>query len=211
MQMLRALTALCCGLLGCASGPEPVSEPPNYGLENGWVWVRGPWEAIRPSKDPDDVIDQLCPAIMELPGARFGDYGREYCGLIYSLEDNTYYASHPSPLADTKKGYVAREKSCYVPRQVVDLRGHPDIHADYHGHPWSPSSMIESRVDLKSATQMYSVRVQFDKSCHIQKLIPYLKEDRPGELYERRGKSWKLIGLIKPQDKASGRITFVDD
>ncbi len=71
--------------------------------------------------------------------------------------------------------------------------------------------MRDSRLDLLSATQVFSIRIQFDKACHIQKLVPYLKEDRPGELYERRGKSWKLIGLIKPENKASGRVTLVND
>jgi hypothetical protein len=71
--------------------------------------------------------------------------------------------------------------------------------------------MLESRADLLGATQVFSIRIQFDKARHIQKLIPYLKEDRPGELYERRGKSWKLIGLIKPENKASGRVTRVTE
>lgn len=207
----RALLMVAGGWLGCASSPTTSGEPANYGFKDGQVWVRGPWEAITPSADPDEVIDQLCPAVMELPGARFGDYGREYCGLIYSLGDGTYYASHPSPLGDPRIGRVSREKSCYVPRQVEDARGHSETLADYHGHPWSPSSMLGSRSDLLGATQVFSIRIQFDKACLIQKLIPFLKEERPGELYERRGKSWKLIGLIKPENKASGRVTLVND
>ena len=212
MEWVRKALFLVAGSwLGCASGPATPGEPANYGLKDGQVWVRGPWEAIQPSADPDEVIDQLCPAVMELPGARFGDYGREYCGLIYSLGDGMYYASHPSPLADPHIGRVSREKSCDVPRQVEDARGHPETLGDYHGHPWSPSSMLESRADRLGATQVFSIRIQFDKACHLQKLIPYLKEDRPGELYERRGKSWKLIGHIKAEHKASGRVTRVND
>ncbi|MFL5347879.1 MAG: hypothetical protein ACJ8AT_24070 [Hyalangium sp.] len=211
MRLLRGLIVLCWGLVGCASGPGPAGEPANYGLKDGLVWVRGPWEAIKPSRDPDEVIDQLCPAVMELPGARFGDYGREYCGLVYSLGDGTYYASYPSPLANPKPRRSSRDKACYVPQLVVDQRGAPAPLADYHGHPWSPSSMLDSKEDLLGATQVFSIRIQFDKVCHLQKLIPYLKEDRPGELYERRGKSWKLIGLIKPENKASGRVTPVNE
>jgi hypothetical protein len=209
MWLLRGLILLFGGLLGCASGPETAGEPANYGLKDGQVWVRGPWEAIKPSQDPDDVIDQLCPAVMELPGARFGDNGREYCGLVYSLADGLYYASHPSPLARIQLSSRSKEKSCFVPRQVVDSRGQPDPFADYHGHPWAQSSMLRSPVDRLAATQVFSVRIQFDTACHIQKLVPYLNEDRPGELYERRGKSWKLIGLIKPENKASGQVTRV--
>ena len=197
--------------MGCASGPQAADETANYGLKDGQVWVRGPWEAIKPSADPDDVIDQLCPAVMALPGAKFGDYGSEYCGLVYSLADGLYYASHPSPLARIQLRSDSKKKTCYVPQQVVDPRGQPDPFSDYHGHPWAHSSMLGSSADLLAATQVFSVRIQFDTACHIQKLVPYLNEDRPGELYERRGKSWKLIGLIKPENKASGRVTRVDE
>lgn len=214
MKWVRRVPVLVCwGLVACATGPEPAGEGVNYGVNpSGLVWVRGPWEAIKPSQDPDEVIDQLCPAIMELPGAQFGDYGREYCGLVYSLGDGTYYASHPSPIARTQFVGPTKEKFCRIPRQVVDARGQPDLVADYHGHPWSPSSMINSRLDLVSATQLFSIRIQFDKACNVQKLIPYLQEEgRPGELYERHGTSWKLIGLIEPENKASGRVTRVTE
>ncbi|ADO74480.1 conserved uncharacterized protein [Stigmatella aurantiaca DW4/3-1] len=48
--------------------------------------------------------------------------------------------------------------------------------------------MAKSTADLLGATQIYSLRIQFDKACHVQKLVPYLNEERPGELYERRGR-----------------------
>jgi hypothetical protein len=205
------LGLVCCGWLGCANGPEPAGEAATYGRENGRVWVSGPWEAIKPSSDADEVIDQLCPAVMKLPRAKDEDYGREYCGVIYSLGDGIYYASHPSPLSRTHAGWVSPTKNCYVPRSVRDARGQSEMLADYHSHPWSPSSMSSSPNDRVSATQIYSIRIQFDTACDIQKLVPYLTKDRPGELYERRGKHWKLIGLIKPEDKDRGRITPVDD
>ncbi|WP_224243045.1 hypothetical protein [Hyalangium gracile] len=66
-----------------------------------------------------------------------------------------------------------------------------------------------SRVDTAERNQIWLVRIQFDSACHIQKLLPYRYENRPGELYERLGKGWKLIGYIYPEDKASGRITSV--
>lgn len=71
--------------------------------------------------------------------------------------------------------------------------------------------MTRSTKDLLSATQLYSIRIQFDSSCNLQKLVPYLNEERPGELYARQGKRWKLIGLIQPEDKARGFITRVND
>ena len=163
------------------------------------------------SIDADEVIDQLCPAVMKLPLAREEDYGREYCGVIYSLGDGIYYASHPSFLGDTRAGRVSPLKTCYIPRSVRDARGQIVPLGDYHGHPWSPSPMTKSPRDRVSATQLYSLRIQFDTTCKLQKLIPYLTEERPGELYERRGKHWILIGFIKPGDKATGFITLVND
>lgn len=211
MRLLLALTLVCSGWLGCAHGSEPVRDPTTYGRDNGRVWVSGPWEAIQPSSDVDEVIDQLCPAILRLPGAKDGDFGREYCGLIYTQGDGIYHASHPSTLSTTRVGRVSSEKSCIVPRMVRDARGPGEPLADYHSHPWSPSDMIRSPQDKKSATQLYSIRIQFDTACNIQKLVPYLTENRPGELYERQGKHWKLIGLIQPENKARGFITSVDD
>lgn len=209
MWLLRGLTLVCWGVLGCASGPQAPGEADTYGVKDGRVWVRGPWEAITPSSDADEVIDQLCPAIMRLPRATEEDHGREYCGVIYSLGQDTYYASHPSPLGDTRMGRVSPRKNCYVPSIVEDARGQIVPLGDYHSHPWAPSNM--SLEDRFSANQVYSIRLQFDKACLVQKLIPYLNEDRPGELYERRGKSWKLIGLIKLEHKASGVITRAND
>jgi proteasome lid subunit RPN8/RPN11 len=209
MGLFRSLTLMCWGVLGCASGLQAPGESDTYGIRDGQVWVRGPWEAIRPSSDADEVIDQLCPAVMRLHRAKEEDYGREYCGVIYSMSDGTYYASHPSPLRDTRMGTVSSRKNCYIPSIVEDARGRSVPLADYHSHPWSPSAM--SLEDRFSANQVYSIRLQFDNACLVQKLVPYLNEDRPGELYERRGKHWKLIGLIKVEHKASGVITRVND
>jgi hypothetical protein len=211
VRFFLGLTVVYWGMLGCANSLERFGEPATYGRENGSVWVSGPWEAIKPSGDVDEVIDQLCPAIMNLPFAREEDYGREYCGVIYSLGDDIYYASHPSPLSRTHAGRVSPTKNCFVPRSVRDARGQSTTLADYHSHPWPGSSMDKSILDRLSARQLYAIRIQFDTACTLQKLIPYLTEERPGELYERRGKHWKLIGLIKPEDKATGRITPVND
>jgi hypothetical protein len=211
MRILCGLALVCCGVLGCASSPHASGEAATYGVKDGRVWVSGPWDAIKPSDDADEVIDQLCPAIMRLPRAQDGDYGQEYCGVIYSLGGDTYYASHPSPLGRKEDGRGSPEKSCYVPRNVRDARGEIVPLGDYHSHPWSPSSMTGSTRDRLSATQLYSIRIQLDAGCNLQKLVPHLNEDRPGELYARRGKSWTLIGLIKPEDKARGFITRVND
>lgn len=199
------------GLLGCAGTPEvpPEAASANYGRENKRVWVRGPWEAIKPSTEMDDVVDQLCPAVMELPGARDKDYGREYCGAIYTLGDGTYYASFPSPLARTVLVGPSSRKSCHPPHSVKDDRGTADIEADYHSHPWGPSAMSDK--DRSKATQLYFVRIQFDSRCQVMRLLPHHKDDSPGELFLRQGRAWKLIGQILPEDKATGTITPVEE
>jgi hypothetical protein len=79
--------------------------------------------------------------------------------------------------------------------------------ADYHGHPWPASGLSEK--DRQRRRQFWQFRVQFDSQCTIQKLVPNLDNSRPGEVYECRGKSWVLIGIIRPEDKAYGYITPV--
>ena len=67
-----------------------------------------------------------------------------------------------------------------------------------------------SLEDRLAKTQRWLIRIQFDTACHIQKLTPNRDSDRPGELYERRGQIWKLVGYIMPEDKEIGRITPVE-
>jgi len=199
-------------LLGCASaslssgsGASAGAEQ-DYGLQaDGFVWVRGPWSAIQPSPDLDEVIDQLCPAVMALPRADWKDYGQEYCGAIYTLGDGAYYASKPSPLGKPDGIGPSQRKNCYPPRYVIDQRGRASTRLDYHSHPWPGSRMSER--DRQARTQIWPLRIQFDTRCTIQKLVPNLDSTLPGEVYERRGKTWVRTGVIPPEDKPSGYVT----
>jgi hypothetical protein len=65
--------------------------------------------------------------------------------------------------------------------------------------------------DRRANLQLFHIRIQFDADCTVTKLIPYLNEDRPGEIYVRRGKEWVLTGYIKPEDKKLGTVTHVGD
>lgn len=205
MRLCAGLSLTCCGLLACASGPRVAGETETYGWRDGRVWVRGSWEQISPSKDVDEVIDQLCPAVMRLPNARLKEFGQEYCGAIYSLGDGTYYASHPSPLSPQVLIVPERSKKCRPPRYVEDARGRVSILADYHSHPWPRNRM--SQDDLLESNQRWFLRIQFDTTCHMMKLIPYVGENRPGEVYEREGREWRLIAIIQPEDKATGIVS----
>jgi hypothetical protein len=205
----RVLTFVSLSCAGCASGPQSPIENKDYGLRDGFVWVRGPWEAITPSAKEDDVIDQLCPAVMQLPRAQGREYGLEYCGAIYSLNDGLFYASQPSPLGPVLKAIPEKEKRCKPPFFVEDPRGEIQVRADFHSHPWAHSRM--SAADRTEARQRYSIRIQFDTICRVMKLVPYIGEPRPGEVYERRGRNWALLGIIKPEHKAAGTITPVGE
>jgi hypothetical protein len=208
----RPVASLVLALLGCAGGPDAPLVARDYGFEetSGRVWVRGPWDAITPSRDIDEVIDQLCPAVMTLPRARERDYEQEYCGLIYSLGDGLYYASRTSALGQLELVGPSRRKSCIVPQRVLDARGRAHPIADFHSHPWAPSPL--SQKDLLRGNQWWIIRIQFDTACHVQKLIPHADDhDKAGEVYERQGQRWILVGRILPEDKAAGRITAVED
>jgi hypothetical protein len=202
-----AFVGLWC--IGCAISPQGPVENTDYGLRDGFVWVRGPWETITPSANVDEVIDQLCPAIMQLPRAQGREYGQEYCGAIYALEDGLFYASMPSPLGPILKAIPEKEKRCKPPLFVEDPRGDANPLADFHSHPWAHSRM--SAADRMEARQRFSIRIQFDTTCRVMKLVPHIGEPRPGEVYERRGKGWVLLGTIKPEHKAAGVITPVGD
>ena len=153
------------------------------------------------------MIDQLCPSVMALPGAQSGAYGREYCGVLYSLDDGFYYASVPSVLTETELVGPANRKSCFSPAVVRDDRGQVLAPADFHGHPWPNSGLSEP--DRRERNQRFRFRIQFDTTCRVQKLIPHVREPRPGEIYERQGKTWRLMGYIQPEDKELGFITPV--
>lgn len=68
-----------------------------------------------------------------------------------------------------------------------------------------------SEKDRKSRNHLWSIRIQFDTACHIQKLIPYAYDNRPSELYERRGKTWRLVAIIQIEDKDTGKLTRVSE
>ena len=215
MHPLFVRSALSTMLLyGCLSSCSGVllqgEQNSNYGRDpDKRVWVRGPWAAITPSKSLDEVVDQLCPAVMALDGARAGDYGIEYCGVVYSLEDGVYYASHFSSLAPQELSVPRKTKQCYLPSYVQDARGKAMIALDAHGHPWRGSTI--SREDLRADTQVWAMRIQFDPACRVLKYVPQADPAHRGEVYERQGKDWRLIGIVKPEDKPYGIMTRIGD
>jgi hypothetical protein len=191
---------------GCASaGGLRLKEGADYGREGRAVWVRGPWELVTPSSDMDEVIDQLCPAVMRLADARGHDDGVEYCGLLYVGADGRSYASAPSRLSVEGEVAPALTKTCLVPLKLRDAGGFRAIEGDYHSHPW-PDSPPSSRRDTAARNQIYSIRIQFDTTCHVYKLVPHVGEPVPAEVFVRVGRSWHLLRSIPLWDKASGNV-----
>jgi len=167
---------------------------------------RGPWTLVRPSADIDDVIDQLCPAVMSLPDARAHDDGVEYCGLLYQGVDGGFRASAPSRLpAKVRTELMRASKTCTIPLRVADPGGVRAIEADFHSHPW-PDSPLTPPFDTASRNQRYSIRIQFDTTCHVLKLVPHVNEPVPAEIFERVGRSWHLLRTIPVHHKDSGTI-----
>lgn len=194
------------GLLACSAAKSMrLRLGADYGEEGAKVWVRGPWEAITPSRDLDEVIDQLCPAVERLDRARDGNDGVEYCGLLYSSPDGLKYASAPSPLGLSIHEKTSREKSCRIPLLLRDQRAGTQVLADFHSHPWPENPL--STGDLSSRQQHWSLRIQFDTTCHVYKYVPYADEARPGEIYLRAGSSWRFVGIVRVADKREGRPT----
>jgi hypothetical protein len=156
--------------------------------------------------DIDDVIDQLCPAVMQLPDARGHDDGVEYCGLLYIGGEGEYRASVPSRLAGSAPpGVAAGSKTCRIPLRVNDASGVRAVEADFHSHPW-PDSPLTGEFDAASRNQRYSIRIQFDTTCHVLKLVPHLNEPVPAEVFQRVGRSWRLLRVIPVYNKAKGKI-----
>lgn len=197
-------------LLGCSSTPNKTQGTVHHGYidsSSNYVWARGSWPDVTPSRNVDEVIDRLCPAIMKLDGATWKDHGKEYCGVIYTLGDGLYRVTYPSPLGRWELTMGQRKKkSCYPVRKVVDPNAEViSILADYHSHPWYPSPL--SPEDLMGKNQLYYIKIQFDSECHIMKLVPHMgNQDKPGEVYERRRGQWVQVGLIKPENKTRGLV-----
>jgi hypothetical protein len=202
---LVSLVPLAVGLGNCASVPGPLREGTDYGEDDRGVWVRGPWASVEPSADIDDVIDRLCPAVMQLPGARGHDDGVEYCGLLYRGADDLFHASVPSPLAPLGNLGSSPIKSCRIPRKVSDPAGVRVVESDFHSHPW-PGSPLTSGRDTAAPYQRYSIRIQFDTTCRVLKFVPHSSEPVPAELFERVGRSWRLLRVIPVHAKDRGII-----
>ena len=161
---------------------------------------------MTPGTDIDEVVDQLCPAVMRLADARGHDDGVEYCGLLYVGADGRFYASVPSPLSPRAgRGRSSPHKACRVPKTVNDPTGVLTVEADFHSHPW-PDSPLTAINDTRAGVQRYSFRVQFDTTCHVLKFVPHLNEPVPGEVFERVGRSWHLLRVIPVSDKETGKI-----
>lgn len=87
---------------------------------------------------------------------------------------------------------------------VRDQRQPLAVLSDYHSHPWPDSPLSANDAALRS--QRWSIRIQFDTRCHVYKLVPHVGDSVPGEVYERVAKTWRLVSIIRVEDKPAGLV-----
>lgn len=65
--------------------------------------------------------------------------------------------------------------------------------------------------DFQNRTQVWLIRIQFDVACTVMKYVPHKNTPRPGEVYVRRERRWRLVGLLESErDKELGIVTLVE-
>jgi len=55
--------------------------------------------------------------------------------------------------------------------------------------------------------QKWSIRIEFDTHCRVYKYVLHLNEARPGEVFLRVGKTWRLQSIVRLDDKRDGKST----
>ncbi|MCY1046564.1 hypothetical protein OV208_34995 [Corallococcus sp. bb12-1] len=142
-------------MVGCST-PNPNVRVRR--LPNGLLQVTGPLAG--PFKSTAELAGNACELITRQPGASSGEYGIEYCALVYySSAEDAFYLSHLSDIQGESKG---ANKSCSVPSSLDDPQ-HLDaiILGRSHSHPhnrrfsrqdlgeerrWFPSRIADSRT-----------------------------------------------------------------
>lgn len=188
-------------MMGCST-PNPdvrVRE-----LPDGQLQVTGPLAGPFPTME--ELAGSACEILTRQPGASSGDYGMEYCALVYySGAEDAYYLSHLSDIHGTS---VGRTKSCRVPTRLDDPR-HLDaiILGRGHNHPhnrrfskadlgderrWVPTRIADSRTGKVLRRQLLLFYREKAGECRAYK---YDYTDR--EVAALRGGVWVPIGAVR--------------
>ncbi|RKG73968.1 hypothetical protein D7W82_38485 [Corallococcus sp. CA049B] len=172
-------------------------------LPDGQLQVTGPLAGPFPTVE--ELAGNACEIMTRQPGASSGDYGMEYCALVYySGAEDAYYLSH---LSDVQGTSVGRTKSCLVPTKLDDPR-HLDavILGRGHNHPhnrrfsqkdmgrdreWVPSRIADSRTGKVLRRHLLLFYREKAGECRAYK---FDYADR--EVAALRGGVWVPIGSV---------------
>lgn len=51
----------------------------------------------------------------------------------------------------------------------------------------------------------WPIRIEFDTNCCVYKYVPRTSEARPGEIFLRVGKVWRLQSIVRLDEKCDGK------
>lgn len=198
-RSLACLGALV--LMASCSTPNPnvrVRE-----LPNGLLQVTGPLAG--PFKSTAELAGSACEIMTSQPGASSGDYGMEYCALVYySSTEDAFYLSH---LSDIQGKTLGQTKSCQMPSRLDDPQ-HLDaiILGGGHSHPHNRRF---SRKDMSEERRWVPTRIadsRTGKVLHRELLLFYREKAGECRAYKYdyadrtvnalRGGVWVPIGQV---------------
>ncbi len=183
--------------------------------------VQGPMKGVGPYASIDEVEEALCPIIMKMPGARNGNEGIEYCGLIYHTPRG-WQSTELAYLPFQRPGDVRR---CRLPDVIDDAQSPMALIVtvgDFHSHPWPHTEFSEARLiqgrlrgdlapipgrptqlSVAGETVAYR-RVMFSTLCDHYRYFPASQEIFK---HDHESNQWeKIADVIITTDKATGKI-----
>lgn len=203
-------------MTACAAQPASTHQD-----KAGRLHVKGPMKSVGPFTSIDEVEEALCPIIMKMPGAKNGDEGIEYCGLIYRSPSG-WHSTELAYVPLQRKGDVRR---CRLPDVIDDAQfptGLVVTIGDFHSHPWPDTEFSEARLvqgrlrgdlmpmpghqtELSVAGETYPYRrVMFSTRCDHYRYLPASKEIFK---HNHENQQWdKIADVATATDKQTGKI-----
>ncbi|MBE4746919.1 hypothetical protein G4177_01870 [Corallococcus sp. ZKHCc1 1396] len=141
-------------------------------MPDGRIQVTGPLAG--PFKSTAELAGNACELITRQPGASSGEYGIEYCALIYfSSAEDAFYLSH---LSDIQGSYKGQTKSCLVPTDLDDPQ-HLDAIILGRGHS-HPHNRRFSQKDLGEKRRWFPTRIADSRTGKVldRELLLFYRE-----------------------------------
>ncbi|WP_244237264.1 hypothetical protein [Corallococcus llansteffanensis] len=188
-------------MMASCSTPNPAVRVRR--MPNGQLQVTGPLAG--PFKSTEELAGNACEIMTGQPGASSGEYGMEYCALVYySSAEDAFYLSH---LSDIQGKATGRTKSCKVPSSLDDPqhldaiilgRGHSHPHNRRFSMPdmseerrWVPTRIADARTGRVLHRELLLFYREKAGECRAYK---YDYADRV--VTALRGGTWVPIGVV---------------